>query len=218
MIPKKLLADSNSKLKKTSNYFDVKIFNFNIPAYNDKKSGKITCPFAIKKMVDGKKVGCGWYCYAGKGFYQFSNVQQGLTNKYEATKDPNFVDSMIKELSSKKTSKQIYVRVHDSGDFYSPAYLKKWLAIAEALPNVRFYAYTKSHDFFRGLDLPDNFDITFSEGSKLDHKLNRDKEKHAKIFDSLDDLKSEGYIDAHEYDLYATKWYNKTNKVGLVLH
>ena len=82
----KLLADSNSKLKETSNYFDVKIFNFNIPAYNDKRTGKVTCPFAVKKIVDNVKIGCGWYCYADKNFYKFSNVQNGLSNKVSSHK------------------------------------------------------------------------------------------------------------------------------------
>jgi len=214
----KLLADSNSKLKETSNYFDVKIFNFNIPAYNDKRTGKVTCPFAVKKIVDNVKIGCGWYCYADKNFYKFSNVQNGLSNKYQATKNKSFVDDVIKELNSKRTTKQIYVRIHDAGDFYSPAYLDKWIDIAKALPNIRFYAYTKSHDFFRSITLPDNFDITYSTGSKLDHKLNRLNEKHAEIFNSVKDLQDAGYVDAHRLDLYATKWFNNTNKVGLVFH
>ena len=214
----KLLADSNTKLKATSKHFDVKIFNFNIPAYNDKRTGKVTCPFAVKKIVDGEKIGCGWDCYADKGFYRFSNVQKGLSNKYQATKNKSFADDVIKELNSKRTTKQIYVRIHDSGDFYSPAYLNKWIDIAKALPNVRFYAYTKSHDFFRSITLPDNFDITYSIGSKLDHKLNKVTEKHAEIFNSVKELKKAGYVDAHKLDLYATKWYNKTNKVGLVFH
>ena len=144
----KLLADSNTKLKATSKHFDVKIFNFNIPAYNDKRTGKVTCPFAVKKIVDNVKIGCGWYCYADKNFYKFSNVQNGLSNKYQATKNKSFVDDVIKELNSKRTTKQIYVRIHDAGDFYSPAYLDKWVDIATALPHIRFYAYTKSHDFF----------------------------------------------------------------------
>jgi len=213
---KKLLGDSNSKLKKTSEHFDVKIYNFSIPAFNDKLTGKITCPFAIKKIVNGEKVGCGWYCYAQKEAYNW--IQKALTNRYEATKQDNFIERIINELNGKRTKKQIYVRVHDSGDFYSPAYLDKWVKIAEALPHIRFYAYTKSHDFFRSITLPDNFDITFSTGSKLDHKLNKVIEKHAEIFNSIKELKKAGYIDAHKLDLYTTKWYNDSNNVGLIMH
>ena len=214
----KLLADSNSKLKETSKHFDVKIYNFNIPAYNDKRTGKVTCPFAVKKIVDGEKIGCGWDCYADKGFYRFSNVQKGLSNKYQATKNKSFADDVIKELNSKRTTKQIYVRIHDAGDFYSPAYLDKWIDIAKALPHIRFYAYTKSHDFFRSITLPNNFDVAYSTGSKLDHKLNKLTERHADIFNSLKELINANYVNASEFDLYATKWFNESNKVGLILH
>ena len=213
---KKLLGDSNSKLKKTSEHFDVKIYNFSIPAFNDKLTGKITCPFAIKKIVDGVKIGCGWYCYAQKGAYNW--IQKALTIRYVATKDDNFIERIINELNGKRTKKQIYVRVHDSGDFYSPAYLDKWVTIAKALPNIRFYAYSKSHDFFRNITLPDNFDVAFSTGSKLDHKLNKVSERHADIFNSLKELINADYVNASEYDLYATKWFNKSNNVGLIMH
>jgi hypothetical protein len=36
------------------------------------------------------------------------------------------------------------VRVHESGDFYDREYAEKWSAIARALPDVIFFAYTKS--------------------------------------------------------------------------
>jgi protein gp88 len=32
---------------------------------------------------------------------------------------------------------------HDSGDFFSDAYLLAWLRIFRARPDVNFYAYTK---------------------------------------------------------------------------
>jgi hypothetical protein len=44
-------------------------------------------------------------------------------------------------------------------------------------------------------------------------------DRHTKIFDSQDELMSNGYIDASKIDLYATKWFNKDNiNVGLIAH
>jgi hypothetical protein len=60
--------------------------------------------------------------------------------------------------------------------------------------------------------------VAFSTGSKLDHKLNKVSERHADIFNSLKELINANYVNASEYDLYATKWYNKSNKVGLIMH
>jgi hypothetical protein len=36
------------------------------------------------------------------------------------------------------------VRIHVSGDFYDVPYTRKWLTVARALPQVKFYAYTRS--------------------------------------------------------------------------
>jgi hypothetical protein len=41
--------------------------------------------------------------------------------------------------------------VHVSGDFYSAAYVNKWIAIATRTPGTTFYAYTRS---WRGRNLP----------------------------------------------------------------
>jgi hypothetical protein len=41
------------------------------------------------------------------------------------------------------TSKFKFVRVHESGEFYSQEYVNKWYEIAKHCPNVTFYAYTK---------------------------------------------------------------------------
>jgi hypothetical protein len=204
-----LLGKANAKMIKTAKEFGVQIFNFSIPAGNDKKSGKITCPFAGS---------CFKFCYAKKGNYRFGNVQRGLSNRYEATKQENFVELMTKELSKIKNNKPIYIRIHDSGDFYSPAYFKKWLEIANKNLNIRFYAYTKSHSFIRGIDLPENMDLIYSLGSTKDELINQETERHSMIFESIDDMKLAGYSDASQLDLNATKWFNENNKIGLLKH
>jgi hypothetical protein len=36
------------------------------------------------------------------------------------------------------------VRIHSSGDFYSPEYVRFWRSIVQAAPTTRFWAYTRS--------------------------------------------------------------------------
>jgi hypothetical protein len=204
-----LLGKGNSKLVKTAKEFGVRIFNFSIPAGNDKKSGKITCPFAGS---------CLKLCYAKRGMYRFGNVERALTKRYEASKQENFVDTITNELTKVKKDKQIYVRIHDSGDFYSPTYFAKWLEIAKNNPSVRFYAYTKSHSFIRGIDLPENFDLIFSLGSKNDELIDQEKERHSKIFYSSEEMEEQGYTDSSYLDIVATKWITKNHKIGLIIH
>lgn len=200
------LLTQNSKIKKTGKKFGVRLFNFGITAYKSQKTGKMICPFADK---------CVKYCYAQKGAYVWSNVSPVFEKRYEATLEDNFVEIMSKEVRKKRAE---FVRVHDSGDFYSPAYLEKWYSIARENPGVNFYAYTNSLNIVRGSDMPYNFDFIFSDGGKLVDTIDKDTERHSKVFKTKDALISEGYVDASEYDLFATKWYNATGKVGLIFH
>jgi hypothetical protein len=205
-----LLGTGNTKLKNTAKHFDIKIFNFSIPAGNDKASGKITCPFAGS---------CLKLCYAKKGMYRFGNVERALTKRYEASKEADFVERINSELSKVKKGKQVYVRIHDSGDFYSPSYFAKWLEIARLNPSVRFYAYTKSHSFIRGnFVLPENFDLIFSLGSTKDELINQETERHSKIFKTADEMSAAGYSDSSYLDINATKWVTENKKIGLLIH
>ena len=199
------LLTQNSKLKSTSKIINKRVFNFGITAYKS-ITGKIICPFADK---------CVKYCYAQKGAYSWSNVKPAFEKRYEITKQDNFIELMNKEIKRKKVD---FLRVHDSGDFYSPSYIQRWFKIANQNPNVNFYAYTKSIPLFKGLAIPENFDIIFSEGSKVDELIDVKTDRHAKIFKSVEELEKAGYINASKNDLNATKFFTNNHKVGLVYH
>jgi hypothetical protein len=201
------LLTQNTKIKDTSTALGVKVFNFSIPAYKS-ETGKITCPFADK---------CIKFCYAQKGNYKrFPSVRNGMEKKYQLTKQPNFVELMNKEIIKKKPD---FIRVHDSGDYYSPEYLNKWLSIAKENPKVKFYSYTNSIKFIKDLKtIPENFDFIFSDSGKQVDLINQNKDRHTKIFDSIESLNKLGYKNASKIDLFSTKWYNDTNKVGLIFH
>ena len=180
------LLTQNSKLKKTSKHFNKRVFNFGIPAYKS-KSGKITCPFADE---------CIKFCYARKCAYIWSNVSPAFEKRYELSKTIEFVELMNDEIRRKRAD---YVRVHDSGDYYSKEYLNKWFLIAELNPRVRFYSYTNNVKMIKEL-------------------INKNTDRHTRIFKSVKDLKRAKYVDSSNYDLYATKWYSKSNNIGLVIH
>ena len=199
------LLTQNSKLKKTSKELGVLVFNFGIPAYKS-ASGKLTCPFADE---------CVKFCYARKGAYIWGNVKPAFEKRYELSKTDRFVSEMYNEIVKTRPD---YVRVHDSGDYYSKAYLKKWIDIALLFPEVKFYSYTNSVLMLKKADLPSNFDVIFSDSGKQRNHIDAIHDRHTKIFKSEADLEAAGYANASKIDLYATKWFNKTNKVGLVFH
>ncbi len=200
------LLTQNSKIKKTSKHFGVKLMNFGIPAYKS-ASGKLTCPMADE---------CVKFCYAKKGAYVWSNVQPAFEKRYELSKTDKFIESMNDEIRRKKPD---FVRVHDSGDYYSRAYLNKWIQIAIHNPHVKFYSYTNMIKLTKEVQLPDNYDIIYSDSGKQKHLINEKTDRHTRIFSSTSDLERAGYNDSSEYDLRATKWYSPDNhKVGLVFH
>lgn len=199
------LLTQNTKLKSTSKAMNKRVFNFGITAYKS-MSGKLICPFAKD---------CVKFCYAQKGAYSWSNVKPAFEKRYELTKTDNFINLMNSEIKRKKVD---FLRIHDSGDFYSKSYIQKWFQIANDNPNVKFYAYTKSFILFQGLNIPDNLDIIYSEGGKHDKLINTKIDRHARIFDNKEELTKQGYIDASKNDLMATKFFNTSNKVGLIFH
>jgi hypothetical protein len=107
------------------------------------------------------------------------------------------------------------VRVHDAGDFYSDDYLEAWLRIADAHPDVLFYAYTKEVSRLRAVAdrAPVNFRWLYSMGGREDHLIDPGTDRHADVFPDMQTLADSGYMDQTESDLLAVLL--PTNRVGI---
>ena len=174
------------------------IASFNIPPVS-------TCP------ARGE---CEKFCYATQGQQWMSSGYKRRVAGFKATLEESFVVLMTAELISEKVRT---LRIHDSGDFYSPQYLLKWAQIARNLPHVRFYAYTKQVMLVKRLagELPANFKVIQSIGGKFDEQINRSL-PHARIFSTLDELLNAGYTDTSESDLPAAT--EGIDLIGLIIH
>lgn len=107
----------------------------------------LDCPFRSK--------GCEAVCYATKGNHKFPSVKDSRTRSYEESKMDDFsgrIEYTIRyHLQTKRYKDSVMiVRIHESGDFYSVQYLRKWIEIWKSLDNesVLFVFYTKSFPFF----------------------------------------------------------------------
>ena len=119
-VVRSMLALGNVKLGGSIHHFDL-------PAVT-------TCP--------GRTSICEGVCYAHeKGRYRFKRVLERLRWCWEQSLRDDFVERMIREIRSKGC---LVVRVHVSGDFYSPEYSAKWLEVMQACKRVKFYFYTRS--------------------------------------------------------------------------
>lgn len=144
----------NDKLTPTEK---VKFLIWSIPAI-------ITCPYATEL--------CKANCYATKGCHTFNSTKQSHARNHEITLAPDFVERVILSLiaygntPSYKQASKIVVRVHESGDFYSKAYMDAWFKIASAMQGddrFQFVAYTKSIAYIDSAEsIPANFTIRFS--------------------------------------------------------
>jgi hypothetical protein len=199
------LLTQNSELKPHG------IYNWSIPAFGVRLSDGSTmnvCPNAGA---------CASFCYARNGTYNFSNVKKKHIQNLEFTlyDRETFIASMIEECSKPKM-KNKFVRIHDSGDFYSKDYLKDWIKIIKACPDVTFYCYTKEVAMFKELvepACPTNFKYLYSMGGKQDYLIDKENDRHADVFPDDAAILNAGYGNQDASDLLAITL--PTNKIGI---
>lgn len=207
------LLTQNAKMKKSSQN-GITVVNWTIPAFQS-KTGLKTCPNAGL---------CAIGCYARSGTYRFSKSIEAHEAKLALTQTDAFIPEMIKEIDrwlSKKSTKRLMVRIHDAGDFYNVDYLNKWLTIIQVYstnPRVGFYAYTKQVEMFKfnTKSLFNNFTLIYSFGGRQDSLIDTERDRHAKVFESIQDLKAAGYADGTLDDMVAA--IGESKKIGLVYH
>jgi hypothetical protein len=152
---------------------------FNLPA------GK-TCPGALfcksfavvddngkRKIVDGEHT--QFRCFAATSEVQydgpFYSRARNLQLIADAIKAGNCADLIHQGIQEYKTKNTKLVRIHESGDFFSGAYLDAWIEVAHRNPDLKFYCYSKSLQLFLNFKLPSNFYMTASYGGKFDYLI-----------------------------------------------
>ena len=177
------------------------IWNWSLPAF----AGKLpdgrnynTCPSAGI---------CAQACYARNGTYLFPNVRARHQENLRLVLDDltGWKQAMLDELSREKFF-NAWVRIHDSGDFFSREYLSAWLDVMRARRRTNFYAYTKEVTAFRELvepDPPRNFWWVYSYGGRQDSKLDPTKDRVADVFPDEASISAEGWHSQAESDLLA---------------
>lgn len=146
------ISESNVKLNNLKDQ-GVVFLTFSLPSIK-------TCPYATNK--------CKSNCFGNRGVFAMPNNRKCYERNYEETKKDSFVTDVINHLEYQLERKKmigniIYLRIHQTGDFYSKAYFKKWKEISDYFigdERIKFQAYTKSIDF---VDLEANIQLIFSQ-------------------------------------------------------
>lgn len=150
---------------------------------------------------------CARVCYSRNGTYLWPVVRA----KHEANLMFVLDDlagweaAMIGELAARRFQ-HTWVRIHDSGDFFSDSYLTSWLRICRARPEVSFYCYTKEISRFRRLvepDPPPNLRWVYSFGGIQDHRLDPNIDRVADVFPDEQAITEAGWSSQEASDLLA---------------
>ena len=142
-----LLPTGNGKLL---DYDDENGTKFRYAQFNTRPV--IDCPF--------RSAGCESVCYATKGNHKFPSVKDSRSRSFLESKREDFSARIAYTIKYHMTTKRyrdavMLLRIHESGDFYSVQYLRKWVAIWKEFKeakNIKFIFYTKSFPFFLMLD------------------------------------------------------------------
>jgi hypothetical protein len=183
------------KFIENKKYYSGVVYEWNLPT-------GITCPFALecKVSVDritGKfNIKKGQYkCYAASP-ERFPAVREHRWKNFEFVKNGG-----IPIIPNKCKA----IRIHASGDFFNQSYFDMWIELAKINPNIEFWAYTKSIQYWvnRLDDIPINFILTASYGGRQDELIEKYNLKNVIVYANLELVPKERPIDIN--DDYARK-------------
>ena len=167
-------APANRKLKALETLTGKKVYSFsllsghNCPFAKDCQSFAVETPAGIR-IKDGKHT--KFRCFSASNEVLFPAVYKTRkSNGIILEAAAKSINNAAAILLSNIPAKCGIMRIHIGGDFKTQAYFDTWLEVAKALPQVSFYAYTKSIPFWvKRLDvIPNNLILTASIGGKRD--------------------------------------------------
>lgn len=179
----------------------IGVWNWTLPAWAGRlPDGRTynTCPSAGV---------CRQVCYARHGTYTWPVVRARHHANLAFVLDDlgGWRAAMTAELGATKFTGR-WIRIHDSVDFFSDAYLRAWLEVIAARPAVSFYAYTKEVARFRTIvepAPPPNFRRVYSYGGLQDTDLDPATDRVADVFPDHEAITAAGWNSQDGSDLLA---------------
>ena len=204
----KQILGYNGKMKKTeAEHPELMLRCFTLPAC------ATCCPNAGK---------CKFNCYAKKGRMACATQSNAYLENFAMVKDGTLwkqldAEITILECRAKREGKQLRIRVHDAGDFFSVEYTNRWMDVMRNHPDVVFYAYTKMVKMFKygnRINMADNFRYVLSYGGTEDEDI-KDYDRKAIVISEDMEIPT-GYVDGSHDDYYASE--PSYDKIALYYH
>lgn len=210
---KELLSfqNGNAKLDKT-------ILTVSLPA-------GFSCPGAHKCMAradpDTGKISDGKHaefrCFSASAEARYSSVRESRWRNLRLLNQARTVEGMAELIHTSMPKLAFAVRIHVSGDFFNQDYFDAWLAVARRRPSTKFYAYTKSLNYWiaRKDEIPANLRLVASRGGKFDHLIDEHGLPEARVFMHPDEAAALGIEIDHDDSLAMDP---SVQVVGLLIH
>lgn len=157
-----------------------------------------SCPFADQcltkvdlntgKLQDGPHQ--QYRCFSATQENIFKLTRQQRFNNFELLRKCSTPEEMAALIQAAlPTPKSKIIRIHVSGDFFNQKYFDAWMLVAKNNPDLLFYTYTKSLQFWinRMAVLPTNLKITASMGGRQDHLIQEFNLKYVKVVGSVEE-------------------------------
>ena len=182
---------STVKFSGPMSYYEDTVYEFNLPAGH-------TCPQASQcllkadretgKMTHGRNQ--VFRCYAAMT-ERFPAVRDARWSNLEAIRASKDMVNLISTAIPKKANR---IRIHGSGDFFKQSYFDAWLEVARLNPDILFWAFTKSVQFWinRLGTVPANLILQASRGGKQDRLIDEYNLKSATVYKTIALAKASG--------------------------
>ena len=195
-------STANDKLKKLyklrntilKNWLRAKIGRSTAKVYSFDMLSGIDCPAAklcrskAEQQDDGsRKIKDGpdtqFRCFSASQEVLFTNVYNSRKRNHDAIHSLETSDAMADAILAAIPKDCRVVRIHVAGDMFSHKYFLAWIKVASRRPDILFYAYTKSLNYWvRSRDMvPSNLVLTASYGGQHDHLIAEHGLRSAKV-------------------------------------
>jgi hypothetical protein len=153
-----------------------------------------SCPFAndclskvhvingSKKIVDGPNT--EFRCFSASQEVLFPALYNLRKHNFDTLRKLSH-SQMVDRIEQDKPHNMGVCRIHVGGDMFSEAYFLAWCQVAKNNPNILFYAYTKSLNYWiknaNLVNSTSNFILTASFGGRLDHLIRPNRLRYSRV-------------------------------------
>ncbi len=177
-----------------------------------------SCPFAkncLSKAVQldtGKRkikdgIDTEFRCFSASQEVQYTNVYNLRKGNFDELRTMKTSDDMAYAIAHSMPDNAGIIRIHVGGDFFNFKYFLAWCKVATDNPDVLFYAYTKSLQFWlraANVDaIPKNLVLTASRGGRLDHLIDEHNLRESVVVKSVKEATDQGLEIDHTDELAA---------------